>query len=88
MTRGAGEWRPFVWGAGMLAVTALGMVFDHRLLRGLAALAMILVVCRSLLAVWTLGFVRPGQRAVAVRARANVYVLGALAFVCAVTLLG
>lgn len=82
------ERSPIVWGVGMLAVTVLALVLDVPMLRGLVAFALVLVTLRGVLAVWTLGFVRPGARVDAAQGRMNLYVLGALGLVCCVTLLG
>lgn len=76
------------WGVAMLALTVLAVVLDVRLLRGLVAFGMVLITLRGVLAVWTLGFVRPGARVEAAQARMNLYVLGALGLVCSLTLLG
>jgi hypothetical protein len=86
--RKPGERSPTVWGVGMLLATVLTVVLDIRWVRGVLGFALMLVVFRSVVAVWSLGFVRPGARVEAVQSRVNLYVLGAMALVCTITLLG
>lgn len=72
--------------AVVVGVTALSLYLPFPLLSLLAGGLGSLLALRALLGVWTLGFVRPGDRFAAMQARAGLYLMGVIALTCVLAL--
>lgn len=77
----------FLIAAALLVSVLLAVVFPLPLLHWAVLLACGFVVALALLNVWTLGFVRPGERVTAALGRMPVYLTGGVAAAGLITLL-